>query len=166
MWDDEGKAFATGVGADGVTRNTLLALDADIWPLLALPGLFTLHGADALAAADLKLKFGGGYAYSEAGPGVWTEGTAQMALLQRLLGHNAEAEALSRTVDAARGPDGSYLATLQQTLATGFADAANPKAERYYLHIPHLAAAAWAALAALGFNPFTDSAALPVASKS
>jgi len=33
--------------------------------------------------------------------------------------------------------------------------------QRYYYHLPHLAAAAWAALAQKHFNPFTASASLP-----
>jgi len=161
MLDADSGAFATGTGNDGVTRNTLLALDANVWPVLALPGLMAEHGTAVLAAADLKVRSGEGYAYSEAGPGIWTEGTAQMELLQKLLGHAAEAAALARTVDTARAPGGGYFATARTTLATGFADPSNPKVERYYLHLPHLAAAAWVALAERGFNPFTDTTALP-----
>jgi hypothetical protein len=161
MWDPQDGGFGTGTGTDGVTRNTLLALDADIWPLLALPGVLALHGTEALATADLKLRSGDGYAYSEAGPGIWTEGTAQMALLQKLTGRATEAERSMRAIETARAPGGAYFATAHETLATGFADPTNPKVERYYLHLPHLAAAGWTALAERGFNPFTASAALP-----
>jgi hypothetical protein len=161
MWSSETGSFATGTGDDGVSRNMLLALDANVWPFLALAGLTNEHGAAAMASIDAKLKSNDGYTYSEAGPGVWTEGTAQVALLQRLIGHAAEADSLARTVAATRAPGGGYFATAHATLATGFADPANPKVERYYLHVPHLAAAAWAALAERGFNPFTTAAALP-----
>ena len=60
-----------------------------------------------------------------------------------------------------RAPRGGYFATPQLRLATGFADAANPGMQRYYYHLPHLAAAAWAALAEKHFNPFTASASFP-----
>jgi hypothetical protein len=161
MWDDTQGGFSTGTGNDGVQRNRLIVLDANIWPLLAIPGLAALHAEGALALVDSRLGSDGGYTYSEAGPGVWIEGTAQVALLQKLRGRDADARALLQTVDAARAPAGGYFATLGATIATGFADPANPKVERYYLHVPHLAAAAWAALAERGFNPFTDSTALP-----
>jgi hypothetical protein len=161
MWGDADGAFATGTGTDGITRNTLLALDANVWPLLALPGLAALHGAAVTATVNARLRSGGGYSYSEAGPGVWIEGTGQTALLEKLLGHTANADALIQTIDAARAPGGGWFATLRSSVATGFADAANPKVERYYLHLPHLAAAAWAALAEQGFNPFTGTPALP-----
>jgi hypothetical protein len=64
-------------------------------------------------------------------------------------------------VEGQRAPHGGYFATPELKLATGFADLANPGTQRFYYHLPHLAAAAWAALAQKHFNPFTDSAALP-----
>src|SRR2546421_9935463 len=37
MWDPACACFAAGTAEDGVTRNPIVALDAQIWPLTALP---------------------------------------------------------------------------------------------------------------------------------
>lgn len=161
MWDPATGGYATGTGSDGVSRNPLLALDANVWPSFALPGEASARGTTVIASLDARLASADGYAYSEAGPGTWIEGTAQVALLQKLLGHEQAATRLNATVAAARAPVGGYFATGHTTLATGFADASNPKVERYYLHVPHLAAAAWAAMAVQGYNPFVAAARLP-----
>ena len=102
----------------------------------------------------------GGFTYSEAGKAVWTEGTAQAALL-------AAPDAPAATGDAAAGgggsaphPDGSYFAAERQT-DTGFRLDTDPAQARTYFHMPHLGALAWAALAQRQFNPFTGTKALP-----
>ncbi len=160
MWDDGRGAFAVGTADDGVTRNPILALDAQIWPLLAIPAMAS-HADPDLATVDGKLAVGDGFTYSDAGHALWTEGTAQAALVLALLGHAEKADAAERAVEAQRAPRGGYFATPELKLATGFGDAADPGTQRFYYHLPHLAAAAWAALALKHFNPFTDSAALP-----
>jgi hypothetical protein len=38
MWDTDSGYFAVGAAEDGVRINPLLALDAQIWPLMAMPG--------------------------------------------------------------------------------------------------------------------------------
>ena len=38
MWDPACACFAAGTAKDGVTRNPIVALDAQVWPLTALPG--------------------------------------------------------------------------------------------------------------------------------
>ena len=161
MWDDGCACFAVGTADDGVTPNPILALDAEIWPLLAIPVMARLHGDADLATIDSKLAVGDGYVYSDAGHALWTEGTAQAALVLGLLGHTDKADAADRAVDAQRAPRGGYFATPELKLATGFIDPTSPGTQRFYYHLPHLAAAAWAALAQKHFNPFTDSAALP-----
>jgi hypothetical protein len=161
MWDEDGTCFAVGTTEDGVTRNPIFAIDAEIWPLLAIRGLAAEKGADIGAAIDGRLKFDGGYAYSEAGKGVWTEGTAQAALLARLSGRDEEAQALLAVVDSQRAAKGGYFATSVAALDTGFSDPSDPRQRRYYYRVPHLGAAAWAALAERGFNPFTGTAVLP-----
>jgi hypothetical protein len=160
MWDDGCACFAVGTGDDGVTPNHVLALDAQLWPLLAIPAMAP-HADPGLATVDSRLTVGDGYTYSDAGNALWTEGTAQAALVWALLGHPDKADLANRAVQGQRAPRGGYFATPQLRLATGFADAANPGMQRYYYHLPHLAAAAWAALAEKHFNPFTDSASLP-----
>jgi hypothetical protein len=46
-------------------------------------------------------------------------------------------------------------------LPTGFMLATDPSKPRMYLHLEHLGASAWAALAEQGFNPFTGARSLP-----
>ena len=159
QWTPACNCFAVGTAVDGVTPNPFLALDAQIWPLLALSNT-TSYGA-VLATVQDRLSQSGGYAYSEARDGLWTEGTAQVALLQALLGHNAQAAALNRTVAAMRGPDGATYAADTPVLPTGFMLDTDPTKPRDYFHIPALAPAAWAALAERRFNPFTGARALP-----
>jgi hypothetical protein len=160
MWEESCGCFAVGTGDDGVTPNHILALDAELWPLLAIPAMAGHADAD-LATVDSRLAVGDGYTYSDAGSAVWTEGTAQAALVWSLLGHPDKADQAIHAVEGERAPHGGYFATPQLRLRTGFADAANPGMQRYYYHLPHLAAAAWAALAEKHFNPFTASIALP-----
>src|SRR4026207_1485296 len=38
LWDPAGACFPAGTAEDGVTDNPILALDAQVWPLTALPG--------------------------------------------------------------------------------------------------------------------------------
>jgi hypothetical protein len=160
MWDHGCACFVAGTGDDGVTPNRMLALDAELWPLLAI-GAMATHADLDLATVDSRLAVGDGYTYSDAGSAVWTEGTAQAAVVWSLFGHPDKADQAIRAVENQRAPRGGYFATPQLRLETGFADAANPGMQRYYFHLPHLAAAAWAALAEKHFNPFTASTALP-----
>jgi hypothetical protein len=122
---------------------------------------FAVGTAEDGVTPNRILAVGAGYSYSDAALGMWTEGTAQAALVAGLLGHGDAAASLSAAVAAQRAPHGGYFATGGAALATGFADPTDSKAQRFYYHMPHLAAAAWAALAEKGFNPFTLSAALP-----
>jgi hypothetical protein len=119
------------------------------------------HGDAVLATIGQKLRAGAGYSYSDAGGGLWTEGTAQAALVTKLLGHADMAAVLGASVAAERAPQGGFFATEEASMPTGFADASDPGAQRLYFRLPHLAAAAWAALAETGFNPFTDAQSLP-----
>ena len=118
MWDEAGACFAAGTGDDGVSRNPTLSLDAQVWPLLALPGA-DRHAPALLATLDSRLAVGGGYAYGEIRDGIWTEGTAQAALLQDKLGHAAQAQALRAVIARQRAADGLYFATSAESLPTG-----------------------------------------------
>lgn len=154
MWDGSCGCFLTGTGEDGVARNPLLMLDAQIWPLLALPGATEKYGA-AIATSEKRLSAGKGFAYGEKRDAVWTEGTAQMALLFGLLGRDKGP--LIGAVEAQRAADGGYFATSGPDLPTGFNLDTDPTKPRLYFHLSHLGAGAWAALAERGFNPFTAS---------
>jgi hypothetical protein len=159
-WDSKRGCFATGTGDDGVTINPIIVLDAQAWPPLALPGVAP-HTAAAVECAEKWLGFEGGYAYSEVRDGVWTEGSAQMLLLLKLLKRDAQAQAVRKAIDKQRTPEGSYYAAGTQRLPTGFMLATDPLQPRLYFRLPHLGAVAWVALAERGFNPFTGDFALP-----
>lgn len=158
MWRPACGCFAVGTGADGKTLNLYLALDAQAWPLLAIPKAARRYKS---AMSQAKLRFGDGYAYSEANDGLWTEGTAQMALLLELAGRRREALGLMKALDTMRAPSGSYFAASTRTLPTGFMLETDPTKPRQYFRIEHLAAVAWVALAQRRFNPFTGTNALP-----
>ena len=160
MWTPDCGCFAAGTGEDGVTRNPTLALDAQIWPLTALSGA-TAKYMPAIASAEKRLGAGGGFSYSEDRNGVWTEGTAQVALLLKLLGSTGKATRLADVIESQRAPNGGLYATSANTLATGFGLDTDPTKPRLYFRLPHLGAVAWAALAERMFNPFTATTKLP-----
>lgn len=159
MWDERCGCFAAGTGLDGRTVNHFLALDAQLWPLLSLPGGAARYSA-ALKTARNKMMVGDGFTYSEAGKAVWTEGTAQAALLASLMHQQKQAARLLDVVERNRAPDGSYFAADRDT-DTGFRLDTDPGQARRYFHLPHLGALAWAALAQRSFSPFTGKEALP-----
>jgi hypothetical protein len=159
MWDPHCNCFAAGTGLDGKTPNRFLALDAQLWPLLALPGGVARYDA-ALKTARAKMMVRGGFTYSEAGKAVWTEGTAQAALLAALMHQPGQAAQLLAVAEHNRVPDGSYFAADRDT-DTGFRLDTDPTQARTYFHLPHLGALAWATLAQRSFNPFTGKRALP-----
>ncbi|WP_247434216.1 hypothetical protein [Bradyrhizobium sp. 44] len=160
MWDPACGCFAAGTAEDGVTRNPILALDAQVWPLTALPGA-AMRFASAINTADQRMKVNEGFSYGEDRDGVWTEGTSQMALLLKLLGRTAEAKSLVAVIESQRSPDGGFYATSVGALPTGFMLDTDPAKPRLYFRLPHLGAASWAALAEQGFNPFTATKGLP-----
>jgi hypothetical protein len=160
MWNAACSCFAVGTAEDGETINPYLALDAQVWPLLALPRYATKFGSD-LDTVEARLKDGGGFSYSEAKEGMWTEGTAQTALLYRLLGQDKTADALMDAIKDNRAPDGSYYAASVRDLPTGFMLQTDPSQPRLYFHISHLAALSWTALAQEQFNPFSGKRGLP-----
>lgn len=161
MWIGPCGCVSVGTGEDGVTKSPNLVLDAQIGPLLALPGKVTSAFAGGFATAEWRLRVRDGFTYSDAGHAIWTEGTAQVALLARLLGRTDEFNALTGAVNAQRLPEGGYYATSSAALPTGFGDPTDPTHQRFYYHLQHLAPAAWAALAERGFNPYTLTTSLP-----
>jgi len=153
MWNADCACFLAGTGEDGVTPNPTLSLDAQIWPLTVLPD--AARFAAALITADRRLSAQGGYAYGEARDGIWTEGTAQVALLREKLGDHDSSRALMSVLESQRSPDGGYYATSAQALPTGYGLESDPSKPRLYFRLSHLGAASWVALAERGFDPFS-----------
>jgi hypothetical protein len=160
MWNAGDSYFAVGTAEDGVKINPLLALDAQIWPLMALPGAAERYAA-ALPTCDRRLRFDAGYTYSEAGGGLWTEGTAQVAALLELLHRGGAAKAAHAAVGGLRTPDGGYYASSVPATPTGFMLATDPSKPRVYFRLEHLGAAAWVALSDQHYNPFSGGSDLP-----
>jgi hypothetical protein len=115
----------------------------------------------ALQTLDRSLRFEAGYTYSEAGGGLWIEGTAQVAVLLQLMHQQARARELRAAINAQRTADGGYYASGTTATPTGFMLATDPTRPRVYFHLEHLGAGAWAALADQGYNPFTGGRSLP-----
>lgn len=160
LWTPSCSCFAVGTGDDGTTANPMLALDAEIWPVLALPQAQSRF-PDAFNTALTRLSVDQGLAYSQVKDGVWTEGTAQAALVAALTGQDALASRLLAALAAMQDADGTYLATSKASLPTGFTLPTDPGKPRLYFRLPHLAATAWVALAVTRFNPFTGQRGLP-----
>lgn len=154
MWDAENQRFMVGTTKDGITPNPFLALDAQIWPLMAIAA--TRKHASVLMEKTLpKLAVQGGYRYADVESGLWTEGTAQAALLMRLFGKKEIAQELLRTIEKQKAESGYYHASGPESIETGFKLDTDPTKPRLYFHLPHLGATAWVCLAQTGFNPFT-----------
>jgi hypothetical protein len=100
----------------------------------------------------------GGFDFNADRDGLWLEGTAQAALVYRAAGRGADAQRLEATIDRQFAQSGYVYATREPRITTGLAlSAASTSADFFYYRWPHLGATAWAALAALGRNPFAAS---------
>jgi hypothetical protein len=91
---------------------------------------------------------------------LWTEGTAQVAVLLELLHRDSAARIVQTSLQTQRTADGGYYASNVPATPTGFMLATDPTKPRVYFHLEHLGAAAWAALAEQRFNPFTGRSEL------
>lgn len=155
MFRPEPGHFLIGTAPDGTTpAEHPSGLDAQLWPLLladippawrkAFDYALTAHGAD------------GGLDFNDDRDGLWSEGTAQGALVARSLGRKADAHRLKVTVGEQAGPEGYIFAAKNPSISTGLAIGPDSDTDdfRYYRR-PHLGATAWTVLAARGWNPFT-----------
>lgn len=160
QWDQAGGRFWVGTTPDGVTTNRDNAgLDAQLWPLL-LPGAPEQWRA-SLRHVEQQYRVSGGFDFNDDRDGIWWEGTAQAALTYRALGRAQEADRLLSKISGEFSPGGFVWATDRLKLTTGFAlSPASTVDDFYYYRLPHLAPTAWAALAALGWNPFTGESVI------
>jgi hypothetical protein len=160
QWDAASGHFLVGTLPDGVSANRgTSGLDVQLWPLL-LPDA-AQEWRRALDYAEREHGVPGGFDFNADRDGLWLEGTAQAALVYRLLGREHEADTLLATIAAQFAPGGFVYATREARITTGLAlSADSTSADFYYFRRPHLAATAWAALAATGSNPYVPSAAM------
>ena len=165
-WDAASGHFFVGTQPDGVTQNrTTSGLDAQLWPLLLAHA--PKDWQRALDYAEREHGVDGGFDFNGDRDGLWLEGTAQAALVCRIVGRAAEARRLVATIDGQFAQSGYVYATREPRITTGLAlSADSASADFYYYRWPHLGATAWAALAAIGRNPFAAPQKSPGQSQS
>ena len=156
MFDREAGLFRMGTLPDGTPAQTdRIALDAQVWPLIAVADP-PQQWNRTLDLIDKRLAVPGGYDFNEDRDGVWTEGTAQVALVRRAMGDPKAADALIEGLSGELTQHGWMRATAGQKLTTGLEIGPDSTSnDFFYFPRPHLGATAWAALAAEGWNPFT-----------
>lgn len=147
QWDDRDGRFTIGTGIDGSQTNLQSsALDVQLWSQLVSRA--EPRWKRALAYAERAHGVDCGFDFDADRDGIWLEGTAQAALAYRVRGDRAAADVRLGCIAREFGPNGYVYATREPRITTGLA------ADAYYFRLPHLGATAWAALAALGRNPY------------
>lgn len=147
QWDAASGHFWTGTGGDGVTPlRSPSALDVQLWAQL-LPNA-PKAWRRALGWIERRHAVNGGYAFTDARDGMWTEGTAQAALAWRWVGDEAKADTLFNAIAQQASPGGFLYATPEPRIVALYA---------WYYHRPCLAATAWAMIAASNRNPYLPS---------
>lgn len=154
QWDEASGHFFIGTQPDGLTPNRdSSALDAQIWPLLLRDVPKEWHRS--LAYIKHVHAVPGGFDFNADRDGAWIEGTAQVALAYRVVGRTADAQPLFATIKAQISTSGMVYATREPRVSTGLSTTpGGGQADFYYYRVPHLAATAWAVLAAEGRNPY------------
>lgn len=159
MYDEAQHNFATGTDLDGATVNrAFIPADAQLWSYLVLRdpryAASVDYAATALAATDGA--FQGISATADQRDTVWFEGTAQLALAQRLRGSGDDAAQARRALDTvdlaqrtAPNHDGRGI------VAASKDSAPNGQGVRLYASL-HTGTTSWYVLAAQGRDPFTS----------
>jgi hypothetical protein len=136
-----------GTKADGVSSlHSPSALDVQLWAQL-LPDAPT-KWRRALNWVERMNAVKGGFDFTDTRDGLWTEGTAQAALVYRRIGNETTTDALFVSLMQQASPGGYLYATPNPRVTTVYS---------YYYHQPSLAATAWAVLAALNRNPYVST---------
>ena len=158
MWQAGERRFAAGLTPAGGT-NGFSAVDANIWPLLAPGAAPGWAAARAWVMARHGVPRGApeGVDFNDDGDGIWLEGTAYVALAARLAGDGTLAARMMATLRAQTGGTGLVYACSVPRLTTGLSSGLGETPDFFYYRRPHLGATGWAALAALGANPFSGS---------
>ena len=162
MFNEQKGHFWTGTLPDGQTNKSVIPLDCQTWALLAMPQKAACRRAVEWAESTLRSRATcgthtiRGYPFSDAGAGVWPEGTAQMGLAWRALGKEARAAAIRQTLrtvqkESPRGDGKGLVAAVGEPVSTGM------NGNRYHPAL-HIGATAWFCLLEMSHNPFTGVA--------
>jgi hypothetical protein len=153
QWDSASGHFFIGTQVDGVTPNRdSSALDAQLWAQLISDA--PKEWRRALAYVEREHAVPGGFDFNADRDGAWIEGTAQAALVYRVIGRDSDAQKLFATIDAQFSTSGMIYATREAKITTGLATSAlGGSTDFYYYRMPHLGATAWAVLSATATNP-------------
>jgi hypothetical protein len=150
--------FLLGTKPDGSLADpSMLALDVQLWPWMAIPDAPT-QWRSALNFAATHLAVKDGFDFNGDRDGLWVEGTAQASLAYRIASDPHRSAQLLATLEADRTPSGFLNATRGERVSTGLSINPTPaatEADFFYFRRPHLGATAWATLAATAWNPFT-----------
>jgi len=154
QWDTSTGHFFIGTLPDGITPNrNSSALDAQVWPLLLSDA--PKDWQRSLAYIEHEHAVPSGFDFNADRDGAWIEGTAQAALAYRMVGRLADARPLFATIGAQFSTSGFVYAAREPRVSTGLSTTpGGSRDDFYYFHVPHLAATAWAVLAASGRNPY------------
>ena len=163
QWDAATGHFFIGTLPDGKAPNRANSgLDVQLWSQL-LPDA-PPEWRSAIVYVEKQHAVPGGFDFNSDRDGLWLEGTAQAALVYRMIGRDAEADKCLSTIAKQFSAGGFVYATREPRITTGLAiGSASTSADFYYYRLPHLGATAWAALAATKRNPF---AAMPRATSA
>jgi hypothetical protein len=150
QWDEASGHFWMGTTADGTTPlRSPSALDVQLWAQLLpdAPGKWrrALDWTERMNAVE------GGFDFTDVRDGLWTEGTAQAALVYRRTGDGTEADRLFVSIAQQASPGGFLYATREPRITAAYS---------YYHRQPCLAATAWAVLAASNRNPYVPGGTL------
>ena len=173
MWKGDLLDSGTGAGVDGPPNtmtdgddpdkprgpnfNAPVPLDIQCWSTLAIPGFAERH-RDILKSALQRFAWQDGLTFSapcfESRQGVWSEGTAHMAVALQQPGPAQDlkrAEELLTTLRRMQIGDGKGKGG---SLATDKADGVDTGYGFLYQHRPHLGGTAWNVFAQLNRNPY------------
>jgi hypothetical protein len=152
MFDPQRGCFYTGTTPDGITINPdPLPLDTNSWALLALKDDFS-DTAKVLSFIENNLKVEGGYDFNSDQDGIWLEGTAQVAVVYKMLGMEEKYQEILAYLESQALPDGSIRSADRDGVTTGFMASGTDQPWLYNKRV-HIGATAWLAFAQMGINP-------------
>src|SRR5690348_76136 len=154
QWNARTGHFLVGTLPDGSENMGASALDVQMWANL-LPDAQP-QWRRAVRYAERNYGVAGGFDFNTDRDGLWLEGTAQAALVYRTFGERARGVRLFPAISGQFDASSGYVyASREARITTGLALGPHSSAaDFFYFHRPHLGATAWAALAALDWNPF------------